>query len=814
MRKEFVAPGYSEITEADAASGLYRGQRVYFTGRQRYRQPILFNTIACEYILGFLDLAGEDFQARMDHLNERLPGISYRQKSDWKDEYYSFYGYRNTTLCIEGLALAFQGQAPGKEHVIALKAYRDWMILPMALRYYAVDFIGQAARAEEPQRIIDEFPELCGHLVHPAFRKRFSELGIMAADIRETLRAHPEIDPIDASYFLTGASFPNEITAELKFAVARDLSAFAQILLGSTLSDGENAADVLLGLNKSTVAREFFVSPVEKHHMVYRLGTFAPLLPLESGPTLLQKRRQAARRFFRYHAGLNPDRESGLSDERLIARAASSSENLNMEKYFKLLYGSVPAKFSHMHIKMMDRHTQHEWSEVNPDLRERLEAAGLKSESVIARRLATIPGLHDVLRDVGIILHVSRDEAGYAANFREVIQALLHPERALFAGGLLPDPFYVTLHELAGGQPDFDTFWGVTRAEPKNAEQHFAIALHTRITDAIKQDDKLSGAVTNAQIAELLGMARDQYAGLFERPYMNYFLPRNSSQPEASVAMQIIEQRLGLSFREEWQQLHEERVGAMKAQEQRAAAELAARQRAAAAQPKAPPDPWKGVDETVAATIKARFETPQALADAIFENIRALATLDARVATRLPGAIAQEVDQMLRSKVAGVSGDYLPLDIMHARILAAMGPEQRALAKAIFESRPKAQGLDLFKQTALANITALAVQNPRLATFLNWRQLRNAHSRANVADLSENVFSAYTIRSQRDLTLNVRDSLAGVVETLNTGLDSSARCNPEGIVPVHIWRSAAKARSGLDPIPAYINANNYRLAPG
>jgi hypothetical protein len=787
--------------------------RAATTIKRKAQQPELFTLISMNYISLFYYLAGKDYDARINQIGKPIPGVAYQVGDEKGTASYPGYGNKNLTLCDDGLARALQGLAPSKDQVAALKAYSDWLILPANIRYYMSEFLTLGPRFDNPQSVIDDFDNLYDFMVHPELCNRFDALGIEPKDIQRTLREHPEINPAEIMYFLSGATGLCEVAADLNFVIAPAFSNFAQILLGPNLKPGEDAAEALFGFNESPNARAASLKNfTDREDMIDALGEYARGLPLECGPALKQKRRDVARRFFRHHAGLNPDAEDGLSEKELLTKAAASAGFGSMDFYLKLNYGSVTSGFLNLNMKMLERMKRHNWNEVKPDLRQRFEAAAIKGHEDIAQKILDLPGQEKIAQNVDIILHLSRGETGYSPEFHEVIQALLHPERALFAGGLLRDPFYVAMHELAGATPDFDAFWNVTRAEPKNAEQRLTVALHARLTEALKRDDELSGAVTNGQIAVLLGTSREQYIGLFERPYSTYFLARNEVEPQPSAAMRAIENRLGISLREEWTAIDNEKRGAVAAREHQAAIELAARREAAAAQPKATPDPWRGVAASVAAAIKTKFEAPGDLAAAIFQSIRSRTTLDERVAARLPGMIAQEVEQALRSKVAGVNSDNLPLDIMHAHILKAMEPNQRDVAKAIFESRSRAQGMDVHKQTVLANIVALAMQNPRLATFLNWRQLRNAHAKANVADLADNVFSAYTLRSQRDNTLRPRDSLAGIVETLNTGLQQAAHCSAEGIVPIDTWRAAARLRSGQDPLPKGATAHEFRLA--
>jgi hypothetical protein len=771
--------------------------------RQQYFAPNFFHYKALQYLSFFIDFAGEEYDKRLALLDEPIPGTSPDMTKVPDMPHFSKRTRANVEILCAALAGAMQGRMPNAEQQAALEHHASWLILPPNLREYAVNFLHQTALIGDPERAIEQFPMLYVVVAHPVLTERLFHYDILPDNIQQTFRDHPELDPIESIWFLSGAMHTTIVNEKLEWEFLPTAKLFAQLVLGPKLKEGEDPLHVLLGFDKSptALAREFEFDDIWSMQQKY--GVYAVLFP-EGNDNLNKIRVEYFKKFCRLMLQLPSTPESdALNLNQLSALCLERLGHAAMDEACHAWYPAWPDIFIKSTIRRDRAFIPVAWTDVQPDLRARLEAAGVASANQLwGQLMMKSPGQFGTKLHPMFVMHNSCDHPGYVFEAQDILRALLHPEHAYFANGAGINPLYARMLEAAGADMDFDTFWGITRPPLDTPEKQMAAAFHVRVTEALSKAEIFKNCISNEQISYFLGVSPDQYRALFEKPYNNYSIPRGAPEPVPSEAMSVVERELGVSFREEWQTLHTARVGAAKVLEQRAAAE-AAQRRAMEEQSKAPPDPWKGVHASVAAAIKTKFETPQDLAAAIFENIRSTATLDERVAARLPGMIAQEVDQALRSKVAGVSNENLPLDIMHARILKATGPAQREVAKAIFESRPKALGIDACKHTVLANITALAIENPRLAAFLNWRHVKN-ETGASVPSLIENIASAYQIRSLRDpaLVLIASEPLTAIVSALNLGLEEAYQCLPDQIVPVETWKLAHKARTGRDAVPA------------
>jgi hypothetical protein len=781
--------------------------------RSQYPSPDFFFNTAWSYLYPFVTLGGARYEQRIEELSKPIPGTSPNLADITPDPLFPALRRANFRILAQGIAAAMQGRMPNLEQETAFQYCSHWLLLPRNLKDFAFAYIVQANYFGKPQDAVDTFKRSYFVLVHPVFQERFLNHKITADDIQQVFRNHPELDPVESTWLLSTGMDVVQVNDKLEFEIHPTLKQFARLVLGPKLREDQDPTDVLLGFDESPLARARCLEADSTWRMQQIAGLYARNL-VKGNHLLNEKRAECTERFCRIVLQLAPTQENNaLTLHQLLDLCAERIGAEALTQYLFAWYPEEPVIFTKSTLRRANL-PLHSWADVPHDLQTRFKTAGFADELAILNKIVTETHQLHMRVHPAFVVRNSCGQSGFIVSSQQMLRALTKPEAAYFAEGTAIDPFYAKMYALAGADMDFDTFWGITRPPLDTPEKQMTAAFHMRVTEALSNAEIFKNCISNEQISYFLGVSPDQYRALFEKPYNNYSIPRGAPEPVPSEAMSVVERELGVSFREEWQTLHTARVGAAKVLEQRAAAEAAARQAALqATQPKAMPDPWKGVDAGVVAAIKTKFETPEALSGAIFEQIRSMTTLDERVATRLPGMIAQEVDFALRSKVAGVSGDYLPLDIMHARILAAMEPAHRDAAKAIFEARPKAQGIDVHKQSVLANIAALAIQNPRLAAFLNWRQLRNGHAKANVPDLTDNLVAAYTLRSQRDHTLRTRDSLAGIVETLNLGLEQSLHCSAEGIVPIDTWRAVAKIRSGQDPLPKGAASTNFTTQP-
>jgi hypothetical protein len=754
--------------------------------RLRIPRPDIFNQVGRSFCTTYESYGGlllEEFETRLG--DKLFPGAKIMD-DDILDSTGSTY-YANLFYLGRIIGLLMEGRQISNEQKDILNKFSGIFDLPRNLREYAATYILQAKLFGHPEETVEQIPRLFDTLIHPLFRDRLRRSGITGRDLQEAFRQNRQIDPVEAVYMLSGA-LPLVLPAlNGVLYIVDSAKKFANLIVKPFLPADEDPMIALWGFNDSTNLENKFMSALDKTSINGVLAFYARSLPMRYSAELDDFRRFHERPY-------------------LLNIADSFGDDLTAQQVDRVTlatYADPPTTFLGIHERAVARRSEVTWEQVDPELRARIR--GFSNAREIAAFIDETPAQREFTRQLESIIRISRGDTGYMVTEYDVLLALTQPGKAYFGHGLA-DPLYTAIYTAVGNNVGFAEFWGVPRPVFETLEQKCAASFHAKVMDAVH--GRLHGLVTNEQIALALELEPKQFTDLFERPRQNYVFSHTTKKPEPVQAMRIVQQKLGVSFIGSWQALDEERRGVEAVLAQRAAAELAERRRAGA--PKPPPDPWQGIAPEVKDAIRVKFATPADLAAAIIGNIRAM---PARLNDRAMSSMASEVEQALRHKGAAVTSEGLPLDIMHARILQAMGTDARAVARAMFKAHP-APTADQYKHVVLNNITALITANPNLASILGWRQFRMAFNAASVNDLVDNLYGAYRPRAQRDPTLIPRPSLAGIAAALNTGLDEAQHCQWDNIVSVATWRAAAKARSGRDPLPQNVADKDCRFALG
>jgi hypothetical protein len=783
-----------------------------------------FMCAARDYISLSIALAGRDHEKMHEILHEPIQGVVDRIPASEdlvkKVRMGTNPNITNMSFVASALAAGMQGQPLTQKQKDVLLRFGDLLELPVNLRDYAAEFFLQARLYGEPETALEQFPRFFDSIVHPAYKRRFAQHGITGQDVQEILRQNPQIDASECVFILSGAREWVEMDANRIAQFSPVLTGLAEAVFRPVLGPDRDCLGFLTGYEESQESLDYLLfQPADKMAAEMFAVMMLTAIPKGINPKLDRDRVQQNGATFRHirqnisSAELVEWGHDDLETRRKFLEAPAPAPSY----FVDLFYPDNPAVFLGAYAKILAERAKLSWDDVKPELRAKFAVAGYDGAEAIADAINADEGQQRLRRNLDIILKNSKGGAhGYVVTQYDVLEALLHPENARFANGMAIDPFYAQLHALAGNGEDFDPFYGLAPPAPQNAEQTAVLAMHRKFAQMVQQDALLSGAVTNEQLAHLLGFEPEAMRSVFERPLNNYHMTK-AGTPEASPIIRKLEIFDGLSFVAEWQSIYDDQRNRLLTEQQRRAQdEAAARRRAALAAalaPKAPVDPWRGVEPKLAAAIRVKFETPEALAAGVFENIR----VKSAAITGREAAVDEEVGKALRNRnMPAVTAEGFGVEIVYAQILHAMEAHGKDAARAFLETRARPQAADVPRLTVQANIVAVVMDNPNLAHILNWRLLKQAFPAAAVSDLVTNLFSAYALRGQgpEGAILAPRDSLTGITNALNTGLPEALHCQPDSLVPIDTWRSTAKVRSGRDPFPANINASNYRLVLG
>jgi hypothetical protein len=763
-----------------------------------------FSALARQYIGTFV-LHGDDNERIRAELDKPLPGITVnKQYSD--HEGISQRAVSNIDGIADIVATLMQGQTISREQIGILRRHESWLTLPVDLRTFAVIYFNLGTYYGRPDDLRNRFEELYMVLVHPVFEARLRQLGLDSQALHEQMHKHPEIDPVEALWVLTGLMPVVEADTIRSVRILPTVKMFTETVLAPLLPPEHDPTAFLLGYRDAEHMNKNLYGDNNSDRIMFLYANYAGAIPLGMSDELDRMRTERFLNFCRTVAGAGPEGERSVE---LGERARSVIGSGLLEWIHKTGYASAPTAFLENYMKITRRLIADRWNDIDPTLRQRLEAHGIDSEARILNALDRA-GNENLARRLEFILLNSRGVPGYIISRPLIYDALEHPQKAYYAKGAAKNLLHVRMHEIAEGAPGYDEFWGITRPALDTTELRLTAAYFDRMMDAVRATEPFKFAVTHEQLSELLGITPNDFIGVFERPHMNYSWPKGSTEPEPTRGEAALRHHLGVSFLEDWRTIDRERRGAAAEQRRLAALETAARQRLINENAKAQQDPWKDIAPALAEAIRAKFASPENLAAAVIEDLRAQSPA---IAGR-ESAVTAEVIKALKSSAGGVNADGNGLEIIYARILQAMAPHDRNVAKVIFDTRRRPQGVDVFKHAVQSNIVTLAVQNPRLAAIFNWRLLKQAYSAASVSDLLDNLHTAYQPRAQREAqpTLLPSRPLLGIVEALNTGLEEAQKCQPDQIVRVDTWRDAARARTGRDPLPGFAASTNYILA--
>ena len=788
--------------------------------------PDPFVKIASLFVRATIAYSGKGTDAIYADLSQPIEGVSSSDQervvadSD-EDEQQLFSNpiyIKNMGFIADALAGAMQGkELTSLQRSVVAK--QKWLKLPSNLAEYAADHMQLAQFYDNPTAALEQFTDMFHRTVVPVRKEALLRKGITAEIIHETLKNNPYLDPVYALWHFSDV-MPTILERNHVHMINSGIVALSQALFDTSGSEtAVYSLRQLLGLDESPLFEKTLLNAAKADSLedlpIMPLEFVANLssLPLDINLDLDQKRREAL------SVEMGDLRDSPLSSHEKQAMQAFSMVKPALKAMMRMAFPAAPTAFLHAQAKIREQRKSLKWTDVPEALRNKFEQAGFGDASQIALAVNGMPGQQNLTSRFGFILRHSQGKKGYIVTEQDVMGALTHPQNAAYANGGARDMLYDTLYALTKPDIDFETFYGLKTSEPQTLQQTVVAAFHKEVRDALRAFPKFQDAVTDEQMAVLLQIGLSDFKRLFENPRINYSSRRNGDLlPNAT--MQIIEDKLCISFAEGWRQLDEEQRRVAE-DLKRAKADVGARVAQTPASPAAPVeiDPWQDVPPHVMNVVRSKFETPLALVEAIVEGIRKTAA-PADANGKLHHSVAFEVKRALRDPSRGFADDGRPIDIIYAHIMRVLQLGPREAMKVFAVANGDSKVFQEAKQNIQANLVALFMANPKLSHIVSWNQLRNFNSKADVSALTGNerdFSAAYRLRSTKDPVPVLLPSqlLLDIAAVANTGQPEAQRYQPDQIVDIARWRAVYKDVMRKDPFPAAATAaSGYRLQIG
>ncbi len=787
--------------------------------------PGLFERIAISYFDTALLYSGENFKKTHELLLQPVTGIPASKYH--RDHRLNGVGNSNKEFITKAIALAMQGKPLSKDHKEILEIHNDWLNLPPHLGKFAVNIMGLAIYYDKPEKVIEDFPLLYRGAVHPVFKKRFAELGINPTDLQAILRNDSTINPVTVIWCLSGADSIVTIDTFLEMVNYKpDMLKLANRLLRKEEKNRLSLTGLIQTVQRGIEA----FTDIDDELCIERLVEFdkAP------GARRLIFHKPPSGDFSGVSASehlLGFNIPSKLNEKLDIAR--SEQIKITAEAYCKKLidgmtrppeidllmmilselraalhkfYPAAPSNFLQGYAKRQAERDALTWDKIPQPLRRKLEAEGYVDATSIARIINDNLGQKEITSRIDIIVENSKDISGYIVTEYEILSALCNPNEAFYANGMLPKLLYETIRTIVAPDQSLDEFNEIVSPISKQATpticQTVSAELYEKLMAEVNNDPLLRHAVTEEQLALLLGIELTDFRELFTRPHQLYQEIRLGEPAKPNVAMQVLADRFGLDFRIEWELARSEHKG------QRSA--ITARKPIAAVPEieEAPKNIWNGTAPALVDFIKSKgFETPDALATKISELV---ATRTGSAESVTGGAVLAAFKNTTRAFIDGEACEPVYFYISDALELTTpqIGEFFGGLSKNLEPREAK-------QREALASITKVLVGDRRFASTMTWREFKD-NQKIDIFEIVKNIAKAYQVRSSRDPkpVLLYSKPFAKLLDFLNVGLDTTAQYLPEGIIPVRLWREASKlATGGCDPIPAGKDRLGFEFKP-
>jgi hypothetical protein len=750
----------------------------------------IFRRISWNYANGSFLYSGkafDDIQSRLRNPAEGIPAADPKEERTYTMDPISL-GHMD--FICDALASAMQKQELTRQQKQVLAAHADWLNLPASLPDFATAVMNLAKVYGDPATAIEKFSELYQATTLPVFKKRFAELGLTPQDIQERLRAAADINPVQFLWMLGGVDSVTELSPTKTWQFIPNIMKISDVLLGSSPDEKpESALLRLAGFDQSEAALKQYHFPLDDDEIRFQEYELAYSLPWGLNDALDARRKELLAEDYRRYEREEEKKASKLPAAGSLNDDYSENGPRSLTQVMRGCYCAIPETFLRIRAKIKGDHAKLTWAAIPAPLREKLERAGFDSAEKIVAALHANVGQQTLTRQIGIILRHSHDKSGYIITSYDVLKALSEPATARFANGTATNLLHERIQALVAAGIDFDDFYGLPKTTPPQTPQEIALArLYPKFLSAIRRHETLKHAVTHEQIAELLDLTPEDLKKIFERPLSLYVLNKEKVAVP-SPKMNILETKLGLSFREEWALLQEEQ------QKPKVVIDAARAQVVTPSMQRTAPqiNPWEGISKEVIDAIQPKFATPRALAEAIAINTRAE-----------PSDLVYAVRKLLHNPDSAFLADGRPCEFLSAHLIEVLGIARKDIARIFCHQRKTPKPFDIAGREIQATFTALAMQHPRLQRMTDWKQLKHAHPQADMPALVEQLSRAYQLRSPRDPKpiLIPAASLMGLVNVLNIGRGETVKYLPDSIVPVSTWCAAYQAARGHDPLSA------------